>query len=131
MYIQWNSDKQEAFKEILLPPWIRDRPEEKMEVDEDYYQRKIEKVGLNNLGNTCYMNSVLQALFMTRQFSYEILASKQVDYSSQHVLKTLQNLFALLTHSKRISYSPTEIFQASKPSYFLPGQQQDSSEFLW
>lgn len=78
------------------------------------------------------MNSVLQALLMTRQFCYEVLIykpSNKVD--DEVVLKKLQNLFALLLYSKRISLAPTEILLASRPAYFLPGQQQDSSEFLW
>ncbi|XP_017885995.1 ubiquitin carboxyl-terminal hydrolase 35 [Ceratina calcarata] len=89
------------------------------------------KVGLSNLGNTCYMNSVLQALLMTKQFCYEILMYKPSNKADdQVVLKKLQNLFTLLLYSKRISLAPTEILLASRPAYFLPGQQQDSSEFL-
>lgn len=85
------------------------------------------KVGLNNLGNTCYMNSVLQALFMTKVFRNELLLSGK---DAVPLLSKLQVLFALLQHSKRPALSPADILTLARPPGFQPGHQHDSSEFL-
>ncbi|KAF6724624.1 Ubiquitin carboxyl-terminal hydrolase 38 [Oryzias melastigma] len=86
------------------------------------------KTGLINLGNTCYMNSIIQILFMATDFRRHVL-SLQLN-GSNTLMKKLQLLFAFLAHTQRAAYAPKNFLEASRPPWFNAGSQQDCSEYL-
>ncbi|XP_058162028.1 ubiquitin carboxyl-terminal hydrolase 35 isoform X2 [Dasypus novemcinctus] len=86
------------------------------------------KIGLINLGNTCYVNSILQALFMASDFRHCVL--RLTEDNSQPLMTRLQWLFGFLEHSQRPAISPENFLSASWTPWFSPGTQQDCSEYL-
>lgn len=133
------SERFPGFENIILEPIYKKTPPSAnyrtyldytawSDEENQYIVQRLEndKVGLNNLGNTCYMNSVLQALFMTKLFSNNVL-------SQEHrwpLISKLQTLFAMLQFSHCRSLSPSDILHLARPPGFHPGEQHDSSEFL-
>ncbi|NXR21064.1 UBP38 hydrolase, partial [Cinclus mexicanus] len=61
------------------------------------------KTGLINLGNTCYMNSVIQALFMATDFRRHVLSLNLNGCNS--LMRKLQHLFAFLAHTQVCQFS--------------------------
>uniref|UniRef100_A0A671KF16 Ubiquitin carboxyl-terminal hydrolase n=1 Tax=Sinocyclocheilus anshuiensis TaxID=1608454 RepID=A0A671KF16_9TELE len=86
------------------------------------------KTGLVNLGNTCYMNSIIQILFMATDFRRHVMSLHL--NGSNTLMKKLQLLFAFLAHTQRAAYSPRSFLEGSRPSWFTAGSQQDCSEYL-
>ena len=88
--------------------------------------------GLKNLGNTCYINSILQALFHSSTFRCEVL-SLEGKPTHPIVLQRLQQVFKSLSSNecKEKKTENLKLFnQVSRPDSFVNGQQQDCCEFL-
>lgn len=88
--------------------------------------------GLINLGNTCYLNSIIQSLFSCKIFVKSIIElelNRSVS-SENSYLNQLQNVFTQMYLTKRPAIKPSSLVKNCTPSWFRFGQQQDSSEFL-
>ena len=97
-------------------------------------------VGLVNLGCVCYMNSLMQQLFMIPRLRYGILQAKcQSDHPKRSALRTdsilyqLKTMFAYLESSERVAYNPSGWAFCFKDENGKPTNwytQQDAHEYF-
>lgn len=89
-------------------------------------------VGLKNLSNTCYLNSLLTQLFMNTRFRSFILASKPPNPADQSLLFLTQKLFAFMQESYDRYMDPTDLVNSIKTYDDTPidiHSQMDVDEF--
>lgn len=75
-------------------------------------------VGLKNFGCTCYMNSLLQQLFMIPDIWYGILSSDPIldagESLEENVLFAVQLIFSNLLETEKQYYAPDNFIKAFK-----------------
>ena len=86
--------------------------------------QKGKYVGLKNMTSTCYLNSIIQQLFMIPMFRETIL--KIENPFKDNVLYELQLLFSALKIYEFPSYSPKSFVIANKLNFY---EQMDADEF--
>lgn len=88
---------------------------------------KHSPVGLTNLGNTCYINSVLQCLFAIDDFKYTILGSFERRLQENDVFQSLKNIFLKMECGPQNYVDPEPLISALRLDRSI---QQDGQEFM-
>jgi len=104
--------------------------------------KKFGHVGLKNLGCICYMNSIMQQMYMVPTFRYAIMSADDhkdpkdpddyMEISDDNLLHQLQKMYTYLTYSNKSSFAPREFCYSYKDLDGHPTNvrmQQDSQEF--
>ncbi|KAL4466890.1 hypothetical protein ABPG74_010487 [Tetrahymena malaccensis] len=91
-------------------------------------------IGIQNIGATCYMNSVIQTLFMTQEFRYNIFSQNididKVKQIEKSIPIQIQKLFALLQIKKDKKISTQDLIKSFGWTSGEAFQQHDSQEFI-
>ncbi|GET01345.1 ubiquitin carboxyl-terminal hydrolase 38 [Rhizophagus clarus] len=94
----------------------------------NYFSQTTKKKGLQNLGNTCFLNSVLQALFNSMEFRNRTLQA-EISETKTPTIYQLQICFARMMLSSKPYLSPSALLK-TLPEWLNDGRQQDCHEFL-
>ena len=106
--------------------------------------KKLGHVGLKNIGCICYMNSIMQQMYMVPTFRYAIMGSDdhedpkpaengRISIDDDNLLHQLQIMYTFLTYSEKEDYNPKNFcfsFKDFDGNPTNPIIQQDSQEFF-
>ena len=75
-----------------------------------------------------YINSLITSSFSRAVFSISTNSKTPMLY--QQFLTNIQHVFSFMKSSFRSAFSPAVFIKTCRPPWFVPGAQQDCSEFL-
>ena len=93
-------------------------------------------IGINNIGNSCYINSIIQVLIHTPIFINEFLNNKEEIKkmpitTSYNFLQIYDNIIKAKDYkNKEVDISSFIYFFSLKHPQFKPNEQQDAIEFF-
>ena len=117
------------FNSIFTENYILNKQKRQHEFKLKLYSNKnFATVGLDNIGNNCYLNSVLQILKNIPKFTYNIL---NFDDNSDNFLLSLKHLMINICNSNNSSFSPRDfkLLLGKENSRFSGDNQNDSTIF--
>jgi ubiquitin carboxyl-terminal hydrolase 7/11 len=99
---------------------------------------RLSITGLRNMGNTCYINSMIQCLFASSKFRDIFLDNKfegyfNPNFKKQRISSSLSLLFKKMYLNGGCSIVPSGFLKACiqlRPDLKIPSEQQDTQEFL-
>jgi ubiquitin C-terminal hydrolase len=132
-------DCSDNFKEIVQ---LLSKQIEKLYLGNDYSfspsrreKSKYGYVGLQNQGATCYMNSLMQQLYLIPNFRREILSAvnKSKENQNESLLYQMQRMFGYLQESEKGAFDTSQFCASYKDAEGKPvntSQQMDANEFF-